>query len=320
MKNVKDNSEVSYPEFFKDYSPYKKVICDKNDLFELQHGEIQFDCYCNQCKQICLFKSPKSMYYNIEIMNSKNAAAATPPVNPSGSLNYSIGFYPSDRIQKRCEDCNKNIPEDYFVRTFECTRNAEHQIIFLIKYDKQKCCLFKIGQYPSLSDQLEPQSKKYGKVLAEDSIADLLKASRLYDEGIGAGAYVYLRRVFEKIVNQTYEDEVEAGRVEKVDRFIDKLMDEKLDLLKEALPDFMTSNTQIYGILSSGIHFLDEEYCLNKFSIMRESIYFILDDKISKRDKISRQKRQADLLGTVCGEVRDQKRNLSKTENKSKTT
>ena len=67
-------------------------------------------------------------------------------------------------------------------------------------------------------------------------------------------------------------------------------MDEKIDLLKEYIPDFLGENSYIYSILSKGIHELDEEECLEIFDILKTGIEIILEEKIEKINKEKRKK------------------------------
>ena len=68
-------------------------------------------------------------------------------------------------------------------------------------------------------------------------------------------------------------------------------MDDKIELLKASLPDFLVSNRKLYSILSKGIHELDESICLSAFHVIRTGIEIILDEKL--REIEQEQKTQA---------------------------
>ena len=67
-------------------------------------------------------------------------------------------------------------------------------------------------------------------------------------------------------------------------------MDEKIELLRNYLPNTLVEIKHIYGILSKGIHELSEEECLTYFDAVKMGIEIILDDKLEQKKK--EQKRQ----------------------------
>lgn len=76
-------------------------------------------------------------------------------------------------------------------------------------------------------------------------------------------------------------------------------MDEKIELLKMYLPQFLVDNKSMYSILSLGIHELDEKSCLVHFDTMRVGIEIILDEKLEelrKQEKILAAKKKLDQL------------------------
>jgi hypothetical protein len=67
-------------------------------------------------------------------------------------------------------------------------------------------------------------------------------------------------------------------------------MEEKITLLRDHLPDFLAKNGKIYGILSKGIHELEEKECLNAFEVIKHAIFFILDEDKHKKEELARRK------------------------------
>ena len=108
--------------------------------------------------------------------------------------------------------------------------------------------------------------------------------------GVGIGSFVYLRRIFEGLIE-------EAFSIAKVEGIIDLSiydgirMDEKIITLKKYLPDFLFDNRTLYGILSTGIHELNEEECLNYYEIVKTGIELILDEKLEKHNKVKKIRR-----------------------------
>jgi hypothetical protein len=67
---------------------------------------------------------------------------------------------------------------------------------------------------------------------------------------------VYLRRIFEKLIHDHHRDFTERNG--PIKRFDTLRMDEKIGSLAEVLPPALVKNKATYGILSKGIHALDE--------------------------------------------------------------
>ncbi|MGJ7916368.1 hypothetical protein ACI48D_12950 [Massilia sp. LXY-6] len=162
-----------------------------------------------------------------------------------------------------------------------CSRNASHQLSFLLKVDKEKRTIQKIGQYPSLAALNMYDVRKYSEVLEKAVFKELTKAIGLAAHGVGVGSFVYLRRIFESLVEEAHqaatndagwdEGEYQKGR-----------MGEKILLLRGHLPEFLVENRAIYGILSKGVHELSEDECLKAFPAVKVGIEIILDAQIEE--------------------------------------
>jgi hypothetical protein len=68
--------------------------------------------------------------------------------------------------------------------------------------------------------------------------------------------------------------------------FTGKRMEEKVEFLKDYLPDFLVQNKRMYSILSKGIHDLEEKECLGVFEMLKHAIFFILDEDRHKREQL----------------------------------
>ena len=80
-------------------------------------------------------------------------------------------------------------------------------------------------------------------------------------------------------------------------------MDGKIKSLKGYLPTFLVENHSIYGILSKGIHELSEEDCRNYFTILRESIELILDEKLEQLQKDKKKKEISSALSKISKDI-----------------
>jgi hypothetical protein len=142
----------------------------------------------------------------------------------------------------------------------------------------------KIGQLPSIADLHISKIKEYDKVLDREKIKEVTRAIGLAANGVGIGSFVYLRRVFEDLVEEAHQIATKDNSLDE-DAYDKGRMVEKIELLKNYLPNFLVANKSIYGILSLGIHELTEQDCLKHFEAVRVGIELILDEKIEKLNK-----------------------------------
>lgn len=227
---------------------------DAKSVRRLMAFDSTIDIYCIHCKRVTPFKD----------IRSRGSGAALK--------------VPSD------EDYLK--PQTFTV-VLTCQRyelyplQHSYQYIFRISSDKT---IEKIGQYPSLGDILNLDVAKFAPVLDKDSLAELKRASGLFAHDIGIGSFVYLRRVIEKLVN----DEIASAHADG-DKAVEgiesaRLMD-KIEALKHRLPPALFRYREAYGVLSKGVHELDEETCRKHFPLMQAIIFLILDDHLRARQK-----------------------------------
>ena len=169
----------------------------------------------------------------------------------------------------------------------KCKRYGD-TITIIVYHSHSKNSITKVGQYPSVADVHIGQIKQYDKFLEKSILKEFTKAIGLAANGVGIGSFVYLRRIFENLVFEAYEEAKKEGNID-VSLFEHQRMDEKIKSLKGYLPPFIVDNHSIYGILSKGIHELSENECLAYFDCMRKSIEMILDEKVEMKKKIEKK-------------------------------
>lgn len=155
-------------------------------------------------------------------------------------------------------------------------------------YDAKENTLIKVGQYPSVATIHLHEIKQYKKLLPTEKMKEITRAIGLAANGVGIGSFVYLRRVFEYLIQQAYQDAIENKSIVESD-FQRARMDKKIELLKAYLPTFLVDHKELYSILSLGIHELDENTCLQHFDTLRVGIEIILDEQLEalrKKEKI----------------------------------
>jgi hypothetical protein len=175
----------------------------------------------------------------------------------------------------------ESTPAHFF--QISCARNEKHYVFFLLQL--KKGIIQKVGQYPSLADIANDESRLYRQVLKSNDGADLHRAIGLAAHGIGVGSFVYLRRVFERLITHRFNDLKGDKGWNDLD-FVGKRMEDKLELLKDDLPEFLVRNKRVYAILSQGIHDLEEPECLSAFEMLKHSIFFILDEDKHQQEQL----------------------------------
>lgn len=186
-----------------------------------------------------------------------------------------------------------------FLKSIICTR-AEHIVHFHFVVNGE--AIVKIGQYPSLADMATGDTSQFEKALGKSRLNELNKAIGLAAHGVGIGSYVYLRRVFESLIEEAHakarlthewiENEYEKGR-----------MKEKISMLKNFLPEFIVEHPQLYGILSLGVHELTEEECIRNFEVLKSGILVIAEERTHEIQRAKRYKEASQALASASQKV-----------------
>ncbi|PHM19798.1 MAG: short-chain dehydrogenase [Curvibacter sp. PD_MW3] len=175
-----------------------------------------------------------------------------------------------------------------------CTRTNSHKQDFVFFVDREVVpdhappkvlrTIQKVGQQPSYGDLHITQVKKYTHVLSNEQLSELTRAIGLASHDVGVGAYVYLRRIFETLVEEAHQSAVadpgwDEGAYQRL------RMSERIAHLKSHLPNFLSEHPGMYSLLSKGIHELSEDECLKHFETLRIGIELILDERLDQRER-----------------------------------
>ena len=186
-----------------------------------------------------------------------------------------------------------NILVDTYRVRATCTREATHRqdFFFLVDYrlgqtedGKAKLERFiqKVGQHPSFGDLHLEAVKKYRGSLPAQQLKELSQAIGLASHDVGVGSYVYLRRVFEWLVEEAHQEASKAAGWDE-QAYMKLRMAERVSALRSSLPDFLVEHPEMYSLLSKGVHELTERECLEHFSTLRIAIELILDERHEKK-------------------------------------
>jgi hypothetical protein len=177
-----------------------------------------------------------------------------------------------------------------------CVRISQKMMVFtnITAADNGGYYIEKIGQSPSLADLQIAKIADYSRVLDNEKLKEFSKAIGLTTHGIGIGSFVYLRRIFEYLIDEAH---IKAKTESNWDENTYNLarVNDKIKILSQNLPDFLVQNKELYSILSKGIHELTEDECLQNFDIVKVGIELILDEKlevVNKHKKIEEVKQR----------------------------
>jgi hypothetical protein len=238
------------------YTEYDLSDISDEDFAKFVLKESTVDAYCLQCQMISVFRIEGAGYnYQEKAKNIPNF----------GIIN----------IEAKCSRDGSGL-----------LNKCSSKLLFCFNRDYKH--LIKIGQYPSKADlDFGGLDSVFSKELEKGLRQELGKAIGLKAHGIGIRAFVYLRRIFEKLIeNALYEartnddlwDENKEALYQK------GRMPERIQLLKKYLPNRLVKTSNLYGILSKGIHELSEQECLSHFDIVQKAIFMILKERHDERE------------------------------------
>ncbi len=263
-------------EFIKEIHLYKEYEVDIINVSQIENiinfpGPV--DLFCIECNQESVFTNEKA----VEVIAGQSPGSAQPQ-----------NWFPKTFD-----------PPNYFHIEFHCSRNPHHKIYFCFSYSND--VIQKIGQFPSYASVQEGKIKKYKNILGK-SFPEFTKAIGLVSYGIGIGSFVYLRRIFENLIE---EEHLKAKTVKSWDDnlYNSVRMDEKIKLLKDYLPNFLVKNYSIYSILSTGIHLLSEDECLKYFGTIKLGIELILDEKIETIERNNKIREAEKSISEIKGKI-----------------
>lgn len=230
--------------------------------FDLYQFDEIFDCYCPECNGHSIFKADYS----------------------------APRYYSADAW----------IDKGRFVISAKCSRDTSHALFFLFEAKGQT--IQKIGQLPSLASLHMHDVQKYSKVIEKEYFREFTKAIGLAAHGVGVGSFVYLRRIFETLIEEAHKKASLQDHWNE-NLYLQSRMGERIEMLAHELPDFLIKNKNMYGILSKGIHELSEQDCLNAFPIVKLGIEMILDERIVAKERAKKLEEATKAMQALSGNM-----------------
>lgn len=261
------------------YTEYEIKQEDKDKVFRIVFNMTPIDCYCIDCSANSVFTPDDNRPHR-----SQGHGLTFPITN---SNEWSINLLTTYSI---------------YQKEYTCSRDPKHKLIFFLQIKKGK--LSKIGQSPALADIAEQDIRKYKKVLGDSHYHEFSKAIGLFAHGVGVGSFVYLRRIIENfIIKPAYETAKTRTDWDETE-YQKSRVKEKIELLKNDLPEFLVNNPIIYSIISKGIHELSENECREFFPVLKTCLEFVLTDLEAKRETEQKRKDMQATLGKIAGQIK----------------
>lgn len=268
---------------------YDSINISIDDLEEIEkllsggsYNGYNIDCFCVTCNEKRIFESVDKQVFEERGFMSVDL----------------LGDGGNSRKPKK-ETIFKGYLNKRYSLSFRCTREHNHSILFDLLIIDNK--MIKIGQYPAFADISVGDTTKYKSVLKK-KYSEYNKALGLFSHGIGIGSFVYLRRIIESLVFEKYTEVCSNISVTQQE-FIHCEFKDKIKLLKDYLPKVLVDNRNLYGIVSKGIHELEESKCREMFPLVKAGIELILDDILAEKEREEKEKTFSKFVADTTGEL-----------------
>lgn len=297
--------ENIFTNFLLESGLYASILIEEeniSDFIELVKGNVKISTYCKECEQERVFTMKPIKYYHMTGQEGNEKITCEFLGDRMSSMQDVMSIA---KIENKNTDAWELIKSNFADITrlmnfeFICSMDEKHHLDFTVLVNDNS--FMKIGQFPSIADITFPGLDDYKHVISKQDRSELGTAIGLFANGVGAGSYVYLRRILERLVYQAKEN---AGDKVDNDSFENAKVADRIKMLEGYLPDILIQNTTIYGILSKGIHELSEEDCLNYFPVVKECIFQILGMWENMRKKQADEDALNKALNIIIGKIK----------------
>ena len=297
--------ENIFTNFLLDSGLYASIFIEEeniSDFIELVKGNVKISTYCKECEQERVFTMKPIKYYHMTGQEGNEKITCESLGDRMSSMQDVMSIA---KIENKNTDAWELIKSNFADITrlmnfeFICSMDEKHHLDFTVLVNDNS--FMKIGQFPSIADITFPGLDDYKHVISKQDRSELGTAIGLFANGVGAGSYVYLRRILERLVYQAKEN---AGDKVDNDSFENAKVADRIKMLEGYLPDILIQNTTIYGILSKGIHELSEEDCLNYFPVVKECIFQILGMWENMKKKQADEDALNKALNVIIGKIK----------------
>lgn len=196
------------------------------------------------------------------------------------------------------------IERNYYLTYYiSCNNNPTHlySLNLLVRVQKDKLIVTKVGQYPTMLSVKGFDFDKYKKQLKRyDAYEDYKNADLSMANNFHAGAYTYLRRVYEKQLNYYVEKDKPV--------LTDNRTETKIKAVKSNFdPRIHEHLNNLYSILSIGIHELDEEESKDYYEYLKAMIDMQLQYEKAKDEEDKQTKSLSTKISNIVNALNKRK-------------
>jgi hypothetical protein len=165
------------------YEKFDIQYSDSEYLFSLRYFQNTLDAFCPFCSKYSTFKG---------IQNNPTHPVEGWEVFKFADFDEAKNFIFEDWTSHRIHHTN-----------LICTRDEDHLMLFSFYFTPK--ALMKVGQFPSIADLSMPDLRRYREVLTPEKYKELNRGIGLITHGVGIGAFTYLRRIFEDLIEEAHK-------------------------------------------------------------------------------------------------------------------
>ena len=245
------------------------------------------DAFCPGCERVATFRFVKTTEAIDAERKAQLAAAVT------------IG--PGDRPMS-----HPQLTDSWFEVRVQCTR-GNHGISFFFKetpgVDSEDSSIEKIGQTFSLAALTYPETERFASILGKEKYQEYRRGIGLASHGANIGAFTYLRRVFNFLLETAHAQEVKENAKWDDAAYQAGRNSDRVKLLSHRLPKSIGENAVIYAILSAGMHELSEDVCGQYFETLKAAIDLMLNESLAAASRAAAEVKLRKSISAIATEV-----------------
>lgn len=250
-------SKEPLPDFVSidNFAPKSSAIIGNS--YKIDVGKVFLNQKCNNCNQVHQFYSDKILYFM--------------PINDE---------LISIDCRLTCQYCQKtSVPVWFLVQIEGMSITKSGKSVSFMPNSKVRL----LHRHFKYSSEVEPEPLKYKKEYSDL----LIKADQAYYNGLGAGALVYLRKLYEKVTVDVAKNNG-IQYLDKNNRIVNfRELLTRVDRQCSIIPqEFSANGYKLFGELSDIVHdsSIDEKIGIKKYTSLRRLIIGILDNIIDKEE------------------------------------
>lgn len=260
------------------------------------------ETYCPQCRKDSLFAITTD---RLAVEQAEREArerkliAAAQPGGPSSKLVPGVTFWTRDfQVSLSCGRDEEHVVTFYFRVARIWTNTPIHTQIANPTWELQK-----VGQYPSLVDFHLHQIDGYEAAFSDADLREWKRAITTQAHGFNVAACVYLRRVFENLLDEA-RSKVHGGRFREQawPEYDEARIPERVRLVASELPSFIVEHPELYKVLSKGVHQLTEEECNAALPMLQSCMQIIGTQRLEVQMREKREAETAKLLHAAASQ------------------